>query len=155
MSGPRLSLTGIKKETHVIYFGNSVVNYFIHYNDKLLEEGTIKSVSQKLFNIISGANLIFFYLIFYNYQAIYNIEIPTLLKWKNIEHLGYGSVWDRHQRYIVIFLASKLFNFAPSLLFLRISDNFSTGPEYVMRTSTRARGAQTPPLLLAASLISS
>ena len=56
MSGPRLSLTGIKKETHVIYFGNSVVNYFIHYNDKLLEEGTIKSVSQKLFNIISGAN---------------------------------------------------------------------------------------------------
>ena len=57
MSGPRLSLTGIKKETHVIYFGNSVVNYFIHYNDKLLEEGTIKSVSQKLFSIISGANL--------------------------------------------------------------------------------------------------
>ena len=81
MSGPRLSLTGIKKETHVIYFGNSVVNYFIHYNDKLLEEGTIKSVSQKLFNIISGANLKkFFFLIFYNYQAIYNIEIPTLLK---------------------------------------------------------------------------
>lgn len=37
-------------------------------------------------------------------------------------------------RYIVIFLASKLFNFALSLLFLRISDNFSTGPEYVMRT---------------------
>ena len=86
-----------------------------------------------------------------------NIEILLLhytIKMKNIEYVGYGSVWDRHQRYIVIFLASKLFNFAPSLLFLRISDNFSTGPEYVMRTSTRAQGARTLPLLLASLIFS-
>ena len=31
--------------------------------------------------------------------------------------------------YTIIFLASKLFNFALSLLFLRISDNFSTATE--------------------------
>ena len=54
------------------------------------------------------------------------------------------SFWtDIIRRYIVIFLASKLFNFAPSLLFLRISDNFSTGPEYVMRTSTSTGSTDT------------
>ena len=44
----------------------------------------------------------------------------------NCKYLSWTNII---RRYIVIFLASKLFNFAPSLLFLRISDNFSTGPE--------------------------